>query len=165
MSSKLRIRIGEVEIDYEGTEEFLKQELPQLLKTAMELHKASGASVSSGVVATQSKSSAVGSSSAVPSLTTGSIAAKLGAKTGTDLLTAAAAHLALVKKTEPFSRQVLLAEMKSATSYYKANYSGNLSKLLKTALQKGGVLSETAKNAYAMTASSRANLEAKLAHG
>lgn len=43
MSSKLRIKIGDVEIDYEGTEEFLKQELPQLLKTAMELHKSEGA--------------------------------------------------------------------------------------------------------------------------
>ncbi len=42
LSSKLRIRIGEVEIDYEGTEEVLKQELPELLKTAMELHKAAG---------------------------------------------------------------------------------------------------------------------------
>ena len=164
MSSKLRIRIGEVEIDYEGTEEFLKQELPQLLKTAMELHKASGISAS-GMGAVQNKTINAGSSGAVPSLTTGSIAAKLGAKTGSDLLVAATAHLALVKKAEPFSRQALLTEMKSATSYYKANYSSNLTKLLKTALQKGGVLSETAKNAYAMTASSRADLEAKLAHG
>jgi hypothetical protein len=39
MSSKLRIRIGEIEIDFEGTEEFIKQELPELLKTATTLFR------------------------------------------------------------------------------------------------------------------------------
>lgn len=139
MSSKLRIRIGEVEIDYEGTEEFLKQELPQLLKTAMELREASGGSVSAG----GGKTGATGGSAGAPkviSLTTGSIAAKLGAKSGSDLLKAAAAHLALDKKTEPFTRQQLLSEMQSATSYYKKSYSPNLTKYIKTALQKGRFL-------------------------
>jgi hypothetical protein len=162
VSSKLRIRIGEVEIDYEGTEEFLKEELPQLLKTAMELHKASGGSPSGGT----GKAGATGGSAGGPkvaSLTTGSIAAKLGAKSGSDLLTAAAAHLALVTNTEPFTRQQLLSEMQSATSYYKSSYSPNLTKYIKTALQKDGPLSETAKNSYALTAAARADLEKKLA--
>jgi hypothetical protein len=165
VSSKLRIRIGEVEIDYEGTEEFLKQELPQLLKTAMELHKASGGSSLGGPGKTGSHASsgASGGASKVASLTTGSIAAKLGAKSGSDLLAAAAAHLALVKNTEPFTRQQLLSEMQSATSYYKSSYSTNLTKYIKTALQKDGPLSETAKNSYALTAAARADLEKKLA--
>jgi hypothetical protein len=163
LSSKLRIRIGEVEIDYEGTEEFLKQELPQLLKTAMELHKASGAAPATNTGKSSASGVATGASS-IPSLTTGSIAAKLRAKSGSDLLIAAAAHLALVKKTEPFTRQQLLAEMQGATSYYKSNYSRNLSKYIKTALQKDGGLSETAKDSYAVTAAARADLEKKLAH-
>lgn len=164
MSSKLRIRIGEVEIDYEGTEEFLKQELPQLLKTAMELHRASGGSSSGG--SGKGEAGAAGGSAGArkaASLTTGSIAAKLGAKSGSDLLTAAAAHLVLVNGTEPFTRQQLLTEMQSATSYYKSSYSTNLTKYIKTALQKDGPLSETGKNAYALTAAARADLEKKLA--
>lgn len=164
MSSKLRIRIGEVEIDYEGTEEFLKEELPQLLKTAMELHRASGGPSAGGTG--KGKVGAPGGSagaSNVPTLTTGSIAAKLGAMSGSDLLMAAAAHLALVKKTEPFTRKQLLTEMQSATSYYKSSYSTNLTKYIKTALQKDGPLSETAKNAYALTAAARSELEKKLA--
>lgn len=161
-SSKLRIRIGEVEIDYEGSEEFLKQELPQLLTTAMELHKASGTGRQiEGASSRQSFESGV---SAVPKLTTSSIAATLSAKTGSDLLLAAATHLALVANKETFTRQELLTEMKSATSYYRANYSGNLTKLLKTALQKGGCLSEVAKNTFAMTATSKAEMGAKLAN-
>lgn len=159
MSSKLRIRIGEVEIDYEGTEEFLKQELPQLLKTAMELHKASGGPPAGAA----GKTGALGGASKVASLTTGSIAAKLGAKSGSDLLMAAAAHLALVKNTEPFTRQQLLTEMQSATSYYKTTYSTNLTSYINRALQKDGPLSETAKNSYALTAAARTDLEKKLA--
>lgn len=162
MSSKLRIRIGEVEIDYEGTEEFLKQELPQLLKTAMELHKAAESN-SSTQPDKKSKSVDRGGSSAI-SLTTNSVAAQLGAKSGSDLLLAAAAHLALVKKSEPFTRAQLLTEMKSATSYFNKNYATNLSGYLKTAIQKDGPLSETAKHSYALTAATRAELEKKLAN-
>jgi hypothetical protein len=162
LSSKLRIRIGEVEIDYEGTEEFLKQELPQLLKTAMELHKAAGPP-QSGDKAKKKGSGAAEGAGDVPTLTTGSIAAKLGSKSGSDLLLAAAAHLALVKKVEPFSRPQLLAEMQEATSYYKTSYSANLSKYIKTALLKDGPLSETARNSFALKAATRTEMEKKLA--
>jgi hypothetical protein len=163
LSSKLRIRIGEVEIDCEGTEEFLKQEFPQLLTTVMALQKAAGSTQTGG----KEKKRAGGSASDdddMPSLTTGSIAATLGCKSGSDLLLAAAAHLALMKKAEPFSRQKLLAEMQEATSYYKTSYSANLSKYIKTALLKDGPLSETAKNSFALKAAVRTQLEQKLAH-
>ncbi len=162
MSSKLRIKIGEVEIDYEGTEDFLKQELPQLLKTAMELHRAS-----EGVgVGTAKKQNVLESkeSKTKLALTTNSIAAQLGSKSGSDLLLAAAAHLALVKNVEPFSRTQLLEAMKSATSYFNKNYATNLSSYIKTAIQKDGPLSETAKHSYALTASARKSLEQKLAN-
>lgn len=159
MSSKLRIKIGEVEIEYEGTEEFLKQELPQLLKTAMELHNVAGTPSEQGAGGGKG-----GGGSSVPALTTASIAAKLGAKSGTDLLLAAAGHLSFVAKTEPFSRQQLLKAMKSATAYYKKTYSANLSSYIKTALSEQ-VLSESATNSFALGAKERSNLEKKLAHG
>jgi hypothetical protein len=161
VSSKLRIRIGEVEIEYEGAEEFLKQELPQLLKTAMELREPSAGSISGGTGKTGATGCSAGASK-VASLTTESIAAKLGAKSGSDLLKAAAAHLALVKNEQAFSRQQLLSEMQGATSFYKKSYSTNLTKYIKT-LQKDGFLSEIAKNSYALTAGARAELEKKLA--
>ena len=127
MSSKLRIRIGEVEIDYEGTEEFLKQELPQLLKTAMELHKAAGTATKTGGAG----SSGGGKGGSIfPPLTTASIAAKTNATSGPDLMLAAAAHLTLVAKKDTFSRQELLNEMQNASGYYKKSYSNNLTKYL-----------------------------------
>lgn len=158
MSSKLRIRIGEVEIDYEGTEEFLKQELPTLLKTAMELHKAAGPA-SGG----RGDNSAVGAKGkvTVPTLTTGTIAARLKAKSGPTLLMAAAAHLTFVATKATFSRQDLLTEMQSATSYYRKSYSNNLSKYLSGAVTEGK-LQESAKNVYALSADTKDELESQL---
>ncbi len=164
MNSKLRIRIGEVEIDYEGTEEFLKQELPQLLKTAMELHKAAGATPANEADGKSNPADETGGAKNGLSFTTGGIAAKIEAKSGSDLLLAAAGHLVLMNKTEPFSRAQLLTEMKDAKAYYKKSYSGNLSGYLKTALRDGS-LAETATDSFTLTARARKDLEKKLADG
>lgn len=161
MTSKLRIRIGEVEVEYEGSEEFLKKDLPQLLRIAMELH---GADDGSAAESKSNKKTSVSQPGAVPSLTTGSIASKLDAKAGTDLMKAAAAHLTFVAQKETFSRQELLVEMQKAKSYYKTSYSANLSKYFKTALAKDGFLTESSSNAFALKAAARKDLETKLAH-
>lgn len=161
MNTKVRIKVGDVEIEYDGDAAFLKQELPKLLSAVMELHPsraARGDAPDKG----QTKHKApdgVGHFS----LTTNSIAAHLDAKSGSDLLEAAAAHLVLVEKIEPFSRAQLLAAMKSATSYYSKNHASNLSRYIKQAIQKDGPLSERAKNSYALSASARKSLEQKLA--
>ncbi len=158
MSSKLRLRIGEVEIEYEGAEEFLKQELPALLKTAMELHKAAGPTRTTNNDANKQNKQ----KTALPALTTTSIAAKLSASEGSELLLAAAARLTIIANKETFSRQELLTEMQSASGYYKKSYSKNLSKYINTVLadQK---LTETAKNVFALSAKARSDLESKLA--
>ena len=37
-TSKIRIRLGQVEIEYEGSHAFLSQDLPKLLQTTFYLH-------------------------------------------------------------------------------------------------------------------------------
>lgn len=151
MSSKLRTRIGEVEIDYEGTEGFLKQEPLALLKTGMELHKAAGPA--GGGKASNSADGGKGRGT-IPTLTTGTIAARLKAKSGPTLLMAAAVHLTFVASKSTFSRQELLTEMQSATSHYKKSYSNNLRKYLSGAVAEGK-LQESAKNTYALSADTK----------
>lgn len=163
MTSKLRVKVGDVEVDYEGAEEFLKQGLPELLKNAVELRRVVDDLNSTSKGGNRVPPSEGGGSNGIPTLTTGAIAGRLGVKSGSELLKAAAAHLALVKKVVPFSRQQLLAEMQTATSYYKKSQSNNLTRYIDSALQKDGFLSETATNAYALNASASADLEAKLA--
>lgn len=161
MNTKVRIKIGDVELEYDGDTQFLKQELPQLLNAVMELrpaHAPRGDAPSKAQAKRKTPSSDEGLS-----LTTNSIASHLGSKSGSDLLLAAAAHLVLMEEIEPFSRAQLLGAMKSATSYYTKNHASNLTRYLKQAILKNGPLSERAKNSYALTAAARRSLEQKLA--
>jgi hypothetical protein len=160
MTSKIRIKLGPIEVEYEGSEDFLKEELPQLLEAVANLHKKSGITDASPQDQNQ------GGSSSTPKGqlqgTTGAVAAKLGSKTGPDLVLAAAARLTLVVGKETFTRKDLLAEMKTATAYYKATYRGNLSGYL-NGLVKDGILLETAAQTYSLSASKKTELGKQLA--
>lgn len=159
MTSKLKIRIGDVEIDYEGTEAFLKEELPALLRTAMELHKAAE---QDDKKAPANKEKPARTGGQILAATTATIAARLKVDSGPDLLLAAAAQLTLVTQKERFSRQELLTEMQTASAYYRKSYSNNLTKYLTGAIADGK-LQETATNVYALSATTRSEMEGKLA--
>jgi hypothetical protein len=99
---------------------------------------------------------------AVLPMTVKAIAAKLGGDSGGELLYAAVASLALIKKKETFTRQEILDEMRLAVGYYKPTYSANLTGYLDAASKKG-VIIETAKDVYALKDSARVEMELKLA--
>ncbi len=164
MTSKIKIRIGQIEIEYEGSEEFLKEELPDLLQAVTKLHKEAG-SVPPSIPSAEEPNS---NSSSPPSFdgsklgTTNSIAAKLGAKTGSELAIAAAAKLVLGSGLEQFTRKQLLQEMKNATQYYKSTYGSNLSSTIKTLVGDHRFI-ERSKDTYALKADLVATLESQLA--
>jgi hypothetical protein len=158
MSSKIKIKVGQVEVEFEGSEEFLSKELSVLLKNV--------SSLSAGLPtdpAGDPPNDQLSPPGGDIQMTTNSIAAKLSVKSGSDLLVAAATHLAIVKRASTFSRQQILKEMKTATSYYKKSYSTNFTKYLKT-VTDAGTLIESAANAYALSAKAKTDQEKKLAH-
>ena len=158
MSSKIKIKVGQIEVEFEGSEEFLSKELPVLLKNVSSLSGSGPTDPADDPSNNRSSPSGVNIQ-----MTTNSIAAKLGVKSGSDLLVAATAHLAIVKCAFTSSRQQILTEMKTATSYYKKSYSTNFTKYLKT-VTDAGTLIENAANAYALSAKAKTDLEKKLAH-
>ncbi|EGQ8107541.1 hypothetical protein CGH72_23070 [Vibrio parahaemolyticus] len=165
MESKIKIKMGPIEIEYEGSEAFLKEELPALLSAVSDLYKESG--VTEAVVNAEpdpavSVASTTEKTTGSLQATTGTIAARLGVKSGPELALAAAARLTLSLGIESFSRAQLLEEMKSASAYFKQTYNKNLSGTL-TRLLKDGKLFETAKNTYSLSASQRSSMEARLA--
>lgn len=152
--SKVKIKIGSVEVEYEGTHGYIAEGLPSLIARVIEL---------SGNVQAQPVSMPARQTRGIPlSGTVSSIAAKLQCKTGPDLAIAGAAKLTFVDQQESFSRSSLLESMKSASAYYNGNYSGNLSRIL-IGLVKEGRLTEVATNQYAVTASERDKLQTQLA--
>lgn len=153
--------MGPIEIDYEGSEDFLKQELPAILTAVSTLHKESGL-VEELPSGTNAGNGATTSNLMAPlgmSVTT--ISAKLGVKSGADLALAAAARLTRGGSSS-FSRQQLLDEMKAATGFYKTTIRSNLSNYLLT-LVKEGKLQETAKDTYSLSMATKTEIEAKLA--
>lgn len=160
MTSKIRIKLGAIEIEYEGSEEFLKEELPELLKAVSDLYKSSGVVI----VEEHPRAEPTTGSSGFNSVqgTTATLAAKLGGGSGPDLTMCAAARLHFVLGKDKFHRKEFLEEMKSASNYYKANYAKNLSTLLGN-LVKAGKLMEPSKDNYSLSADSLKNIGAKLA--
>jgi len=155
--------MGQVELEFEGSEDFLKEDLPILLTTVAELYNSNSEtgvfSVDAEVIESDNPPTRKHKNTLMWSTTT--IASKLGVKSGKELVVAACAHLHFELSMESFSRNQVLEEMKKATGYYQQNYSKNLSRYFGQ-LIKDGALIESAKQTYALSASKLNALESSL---
>lgn len=162
MNSKIRIKLGAIEVDYEGTETFLKEELPSFLRTVSDLYQNSKEIVSNEGIETNLPLRAAETSSVKIEMTTSAIATKLSVSSGSQLLLAAAAHLRIVKGFEKFERKLLSEQMRSASSFFKESYIKNLSKSIKT-LMREAKLNEPSNGVYALTHIAEQELRNRLA--
>lgn len=156
--SKIKVKVGTTEIEFEGSEEYMRDELPKLIELLSDIALPG--------YGQEDEESELLPPSDDPvkkklQITTNTIATKLGANSGPDLVLAACAHLCLVKGADTFTRANILGEMKLATNFYKQSFNKNLSPALKT-LVKGSKLLETAQDTYALDAKEKTRLEAKL---
>ena len=160
MENKIRIKMGEVEVEYEGSEAFLKKELASILDAVAKLHSA-------GEHVTTSKKHESRDSGrrnvARNDVSTSVIATKLGSKTGPNLILAAGGKLTLVDGQETFSRDSILTEMRSASAFYKRTYVNNMTVYLKS-LVKNGLLNEFGGEKYSLSGSGRTKVESALGH-
>lgn len=158
-ASKIRIKMGEVEVEFEGSESFLREELKEILSGVVELHKKTEPFKKSakGDAASSEKNS----NSSGFTGTTNSVAAKLGVKTGPDLIIAALGRLTIVLGQDKCSRNDIIKEMQSANSYYKKTFLGNLTGYLKTLIKEDRIREVSTGN-YSLSASELQSLKGKL---
>ncbi|WP_440068573.1 hypothetical protein [Tenacibaculum discolor] len=164
-NSRIKIKMGAIEVECEGSESFLKDELPELIKSVSEMYNNSNHSLSADESVEMSSIDVSSQNQLNGTLnigTTGSVAAKLSVKSGSELLIAAAARLTFGLAKSTFTRKEVLTEMKSATSYYKTSYGANLTKYLSSAVKDGKFL-ETSKGVYAIQATVSTSLKSRLA--
>jgi hypothetical protein len=167
-TSKIKIKLGAIEVEYEGTESFLKEELPSLLTTVADIYEKAGEKLNPPAANNSHQSHTTDSSNGMNNpnkalqMTTGAIAARLKVASGGELILAAAARLILVEQQASFPRQRLIDEMKTATAYFRPTYVSNLSAAIKTLL-KDGKLNEPSKDTYALTPASEQELRTRLA--
>ena len=153
---KIKVSIGTIQFTGEGEENWVEKQLDKIIDHAPGLLK-----VVPAVSAHNSGKGETGLHENTLQLTTGSIASKLGCKTGSDLVKAATARLTLVGEKAKFHRKDILAEMQSASAFYKESYTSNLSKYL-TGLVKKNVLLEQSSGVYALHEDSKNSLRALL---
>src|SRR5207245_11520222 len=94
--------------------------------------------------------------------TTSTLAARLKAASGPELIVAASARLTFVLGHRSFRRKQILEEMRTASGYFRSTYSANLTKYLRS-LAKAGTLIEASQGMYALSAAKREELERLLA--
>lgn len=160
MTSKIKIRIGAIELEYEGSEEFLKQELPDLLEAVVKLHDKSGVVTQNGQPAGQGSGGNSNHNKPLE-MTTAAIATKIGGRSGPELAFAACARLGFVAAKDRFSRKEILNEMKNASSFYKKSYNSNLTSIL-NGLMSADKITEPATEMYSLTQTSKDTLASNL---
>lgn len=163
-TTKLRMKMGQVEVEYEGSEQFLKDEVPALMSAVADLRASSTGDDEDDGAGSAADTTNPGAAAQGGTLTgtTATLAGKLKVNSGPELILAACARLTMVRGEPQFKRKQILDEMRSASGYFKSSYSDNLSKYLKT-LVKSGSLVEVSQGVYALNATKREQLEKQLA--
>jgi hypothetical protein len=151
--SKVAVRYGTIEFEFEGSEDFIKEGLLDLISDAMELGNTNPASD----VSSQRMSPGQPLNISVKTMS-----AKLGNSTGSDLARAAAAYLTLVQNRETFSQAEILNAMKSAVGIYKRSTHGKNSGKIILNLVSNGVLLETAAGTFALAEAQREQISRML---
>ena len=157
--AQVRLRMGDLEIEYEGAASFLTSELVALVREVASLH-AERTTPASEDEADPPESAA--DSQGPVNLSMANVATRLNANTGPELAIAAAAFLTICQEHEVFTRKDILGTMQAAPAHYKKSMSSNLSKSLQRLL-KDQRLNETAGNQYALTVGEKDRLSASLA--
>lgn len=161
MEARIRAKLGSLEVEFEGSEDFLKNHLLELLHSFSELDVPAESGSDEEESQNDDGSVGIGGQQGSNLGTTTTFAAKLGGGSGNDLLLAAAAKLAIGDGLERFTRKRLLEEMKAASAYYKKSYSGNLTKYIE-GLVKSHKLLEQAKDTYSLASDTRTELRKRL---
>ncbi len=149
MPSKIQIKVGHVEILFEGEEEFIENKLLDFVGDIKEIFdieelKQPPTSTTEPMQETPTMKP--------PKLTVNSVASRLGGvEEGGDIVLASAVKLQIIDGKDKFTRKEILEEMKKATNYYKQSYGSNLSHYLQQ-LVKNNKLNEIGKEVYALRA-------------
>lgn len=161
--AKIRIKVGSIEIDYEGDPSFLKDGLNDLIQSVSDIHSTlpkSSVPPEQAFEPVEPVKSAT--TTPVLGLSTKSIAGRMAAQSGPELAICAMAHLELVKGLDSYNRRSILDEMKTATGYYKNSMGGNNAQNI-SSLVKNKRVTEVGKDKFCLGVTERKKVEAAIA--
>jgi hypothetical protein len=158
---KLTLKTAQVEIEYEGSENFLRSDLLGLITEVAEIHKMNPP-IGTAHQLIKTPAQEMNAKDHIPlKLSLANIATNLNVGTGPDLVLAACAYLTFTENKSTFKRKEILTAMKTANSFYKKTYSGNLSKYISSLLGEKKIL-EQINGVYALSDQAKTEMELKL---
>jgi len=128
MTVRLRLKRGELELEYEGESDLLAKCLSGWIELLRDGLEDESTAKSPTVKRSNSK---IGETIET---TTSAIASAIGARTGPDLFKAALGYYQLAQGRERASRSEVLTQMRSASQVYRAAMTANLSKIIRSLL-------------------------------
>lgn len=152
--TKLKLKFGEIECEYEGPEEFLRKDLLSLLQEVAKFSPPEPFKKGHD----HSKSHGTGQTGSPVSVST--LAQSLSVSSGPDLIVAAALSFARAG-SQSFTKKQLRERIRDAQAFYKSSYASNFDNYV-ARLVKNGRLSHTGGDNYALPAKELATLESKL---
>ena len=155
----IKIKIGDLEVDYTGSQSFIENGLLEIVQSLTEAAPAPAIPKEGNA---HGGSGGTAQSSAVNFASTNTIASHMSAQSGPDLIIAAVAHLQLVKAQDKAIRSEISKEMKGATTYYKTTFGSNMSAYLNS-LVKAKRLNQVGVQTYALSSTERQAMEALIA--
>ena len=159
--AKIKIKVGSLEVEYEGPPSFLTTGIDSLLDKMGDL---AGRIPEESVVVEGARVEAQSAPATEPKtreLSTNTIAAQIGCDTGPDLIICAMAQLEIVQGKSGSSRSDISKEIRNASNYYNLNMTSNLTKNLKNLVDARKIL-ERGKGHYALSSDKRKEVEGKL---
>ncbi|MCK4713327.1 MAG: hypothetical protein KAT26_10650 [Marinosulfonomonas sp.] len=161
--AKIRIKVGSMELDYEGDPSFLNSGLEELLEKMANLVSRVPSKPDQPATLRNNNSDEKNISGSFD-YSTNAIAIKYSSKSAADLVLCALIQLQLVQKKSSCSRAEIVTEMKTAKEFYKSSMNGsNLDKAFKSNLKKHK-LHESGKGHYSLSSNERQDAEATLAN-
>jgi hypothetical protein len=162
MPERIRIKVGELELEWESDGSLSVENVTSLLREIETLSPAPLQTPAPPRPPVLPNANGAGAGLGEPQkLFVTSIAAKLSVKNGPDLARAAAAYLQITEAKESFSRTELLEAMRKAPMYFKTNMRKNLSPIISGLIPEK--FNQIGENRFSLTASEHAVLEAALA--
>ena len=160
---RIRVKSGDVEIEYEGEFEKLAGAVTAINKKLVEVPGSSATPKgATKKLPTAQKEKGAPTAEADPTYSTSTIVTILDDDSGPGIITAAAAKLTFADKKDRFSRDDLLHEVKNAIQYKKShggNFAANLNRMV-----SGDKLRVDDKGNYALSPKERRRLQEELSN-
>ncbi len=157
--AKLLLKHGEVTIEYDGPEQFLKENLSDIIKAVADLGKLAPAPQSRDQI---SKAGTPGPPKIDPAdASVSTLAQKLDVTTGPDLIAAAALSLA-IGGTPAFKKRALRDRSREAKTYWKKSYANNFDNYVNR-LVTSGRLNHLSGDDYAIPVKEQNTLSSRIA--